>query len=76
MENVPIHIDYKRRHLTGVADPVSVDKTDHISRSFMIYLEGKLLGKLSCEKEGWVLDKEADRALVETIGSYLHAWYE
>ena len=75
MRNVPIHIDFKGKHLTGVADPVE-QTNEAIPLSHTIYLGGKFLGTLSCEKQGWVLDRPADLELVEAIGQYLHAWYE
>ena len=47
MQNVPIHIDYKGRQITGVADPVD-NKTDPgIPVTHIVYLSGKCLGMLS-----------------------------
>ena len=76
MKNVPIHIDYRGKHITGVADPVGVSKGEQVPGSHIIYLDGKFLGTLKCEKQGWVLDRPADLDLIETLGEYLHAWYE
>jgi len=76
MQNVPIHIDYKGRHLKGVADPIEINMEDGIPRSHSIYLNGKYIGTLSCAKEGWVMDRPVDVDLVETLSEYLHAWYE
>ena len=76
MKNVPIHIDYRGRHLTGVADPVEEQRGEEIPASHIIYLDGKYLGTLRCGKEGWMLDRPADLELVETLREYLHAWYE
>ena len=75
MRNVPIHIEYKGKHLTGVADPVEKSK-ESIPLTHTIYLGGKFIGTLSCEKQGWVLDRPADTELVEALGEYIHAWYE
>ena len=74
MRNVPLHIDYKGKHLTGVADPV--EGKEPVPLTHTIYLGGKFIGTLSCEKQGWVLDRPADIELVEALGEYLHAWYE
>ena len=75
VRNVPIHMDYKGSHLTGVADPVERN-TESVPLTHAIYLGGKFIGTLSCEKQGWVLDRPADLELVEALGEYLHAWYE
>ena len=74
MKNVPIHIDYQGKHITGIADPINTDEP--VPASHSIYLEGKYIGTLKCSKEGWVMDRPADLDLVETLGEYLHAWYE
>jgi len=76
MQNVPIHIDYKGRQITGVADPLQSKEEQGIPLTHIVYLSGKYLGILSCEKEGWNLDRPADPELVETLGKYIHAWYE
>ena len=76
MQNVPIHLDFKGRHLTGVADPLEANNKIGIPTSFIIYIQGKFLGTLHCEKTGWVLDRPADNDLVESLGEYIHAWYE
>jgi len=75
MRNVPIHLDYKGRHLVGVADPIA-KKDDIIPLTHSIYIGGKFLGTLTCGKQGWVLDWPAENDLVEALGEYLHAWYE
>jgi hypothetical protein len=76
MNNVPIHIDYRGKHLTGVADPVVSDKSEQVPTSHVIYLDGKYFGTLRCNRQGWELDRPADLELIETLGEYLHAWYE
>ena len=76
MRNVPIHLDFKGRHLTGVADPIDRNVQDGIPTEHTIYINGKYIGTLSCEKQGWVLNHQADPDLVEALGEYLHAWYE
>jgi hypothetical protein len=76
MQNVPIHIDYKGRELSGVADPVVSSEQDQVPRAHVVYLDGKFFGTIRCEKKGWVIDRPADLDLVQTIGEYLHAWYE
>jgi len=76
MLNVPIQIDYNGRHLVGVADPVEVNMEDGIPTAHAIYLNGKYIGTLSCERQGWIMDRPADADLVETLGNYIHAWYE
>ena len=76
MKNVPIHIDFRGKHLTGVADPIDVSKGEQVPTSHTIYLDGKYLGTLHCSKKGWTLDRPADLELIETLGEYLHAWYE
>lgn len=35
-----------------------------------------LPGTLSCEKEGWRMDRAVDKELVVHLGYYIHAWYE
>jgi len=76
MQNIPIHIDFKGKHLTGVADPVDTQTESGVPRTHIIYLNGKFMGTLSCKKDGWVMDRPVDAALVESLGEYLHAWYE
>jgi len=76
MQNVPISIDFKGRHLTGVADPVETSAESGFPRSLVNYLHGKFLGVLKCEQHGWNLDRPADPELVETLGNYILAWYE
>lgn len=76
MQNVPISIDFRGRHLTGVADPVDTSIEDGVPRSLVVYLQGRYLGLLQCSPEGWRLDRPADPELVETLGNYIHAWYE
>ena len=75
MHNVPIHIDYKGKHLTGVADPIE-NKNEQVPTAHTIYLNGKFIGTLRCEKQGWAMDRPADLELVKQLGEYLHAWYE
>lgn len=75
VRNVPIHMDYKGSHLTGVTDPVEKNK-ESVSLVHTFYLGGKFIGTLSCEKQGCVLDRPANLELVEALGKYLHAWYE
>jgi len=75
MRNVPLHIDFKGKHLTGVADPVETQK-NVVPTSHTIYLGGKFIGTLRCEKDKWILDRPADLDLVEALGEYLLAWYE
>jgi hypothetical protein len=76
MQNVPIHIDYKGRELSGVADPVESSGKDQVPKAHIVYLNGRFLGTIRCDKQGWVIDRPADLDLVQTIGEYLHAWYE
>ena len=76
MQNVPIQLDFKGRHLVGVADPVDEKCREGIPVSHIIYLGGKFIGTLHCEKEGWVMDRPVDSDLVESLGEYIHAWYE
>jgi hypothetical protein len=76
MRNVPIHLDFKGRHLTGVADPINSRKEEQVPLAHTIYIGGKFIGTLTCEKQGWVLDRPADLELIEALGEYLHAWYE
>jgi hypothetical protein len=47
-----------------------------IPTSYIIYIHGKFLGTLHCQKEGWVMDRPVDSDLVESLGEYIHAWYE
>jgi hypothetical protein len=76
MENVPIHLDYKGRKLTGVADPIDRNDKQGVPTSYIIYIHGKFIGTLHCETQGWVMDRPTDADLVESLGEYLHAWYE
>lgn len=76
MQNVPIHLDFKGKHLTGVADPVARNLQDGIPTMHMVFINGKYMGTLSCEKQGWVMNQPTDADLVEALGEYLHAWYE
>jgi hypothetical protein len=76
MNNVPIHIDFHGKHISGVADPIKSVKDESVPTTHSIYLEGKFIGTLKCENKGWVMDRPADLDLVETLGEYLHAWYE
>jgi hypothetical protein len=75
MRSVPIHIGFRGKQVNGVAEPLDTGKDD-VPLSHAIYLEGKYLGTLGCNKDGWVFDRPADLDLVETLGEYLHAWYE
>jgi hypothetical protein len=43
MENVPIHLDYKGRKLTGVADPIDQNNKQGVPTSYVIYIQGKFL---------------------------------
>jgi hypothetical protein len=76
MKNVPIHIDYRGKHLTGVADPVDLQNDGEVPISHIIYLDGKYIGTLRCVEKGWELDRPAELELAETLGDYLHSWYE
>lgn len=76
MQNVPIHLDFKGRRLTGVADPIDANSQQGIPTSYIVYIQGKFLGTLYCQKEGWVMDRPVDSDLVESLGEYIHAWYE
>jgi elongation factor P hydroxylase len=76
MNNVPIHIDFHGKPISGVADPILIPKDESVPATHSIYLEGKFIGTLKCENKGWVMDRPADLKLVETLGEYLHAWYE
>jgi hypothetical protein len=76
MQNVPIELDFKGRHIVGVADPVARKCKEGIPLSHIIYINGKFVGTLHCEKNGWVMDRPVDSDLVESLGEYLHAWYE
>lgn len=76
MQNVPIHLDFKGRHLTGVADPIDANSKQGIPGAFIIYIHGKFLGTLHCDKKGWSMDRPVDADLVESLGEYIHAWYE
>lgn len=76
MQNVPIHLDFKGRHLTGVVDPIDSKKEQGIPTSYIVYIHGKFIGTLYCESEGWVMDRPVDIDLVENLGEYIHAWYE
>ena len=76
MHNVPIHLDFKGTEITGVADPVESKNRQGIPLSYIIYLQGRFIGVISCEKNGWVMDRPVDNELVESLGEYLHAWYE
>jgi hypothetical protein len=76
MLNVPISLDFKGKHLTGVADPVDANPKHGIPTSYIIYIHGKFLGTLHCESKGWSMDRPVDADLVETLGEYIHAWYE
>ena len=69
-------MDFKGRHLVGVADPISDRLEGGIPTAFSIFIGGKYLGTLSCEKEGWSMDRPLDCDLVEDLGNYIHAWYE
>jgi hypothetical protein len=74
--NIPLRIEHKGRELRGVADPIDAVAGESIPRSFGIYVQGSYLGIITCEQQGWVLDRPADPDLVEFIGNYLHAWFE
>ena len=74
MQNVPIRLDFHGKYLIGVADPINTGEP--VPTSHSIYLEGKYIGTLKCGKEGWMMDRPADLDLIETLGEYLHAWYE
>ena len=50
-------MDFKGRHLVGVADPISDRLEGGIPTAFSIFIGGKYLGTLSCEKEGWSMDR-------------------
>ena len=76
MNNVPIHIDFHGKHISGVADPILTPKDESVPSTHSIYLEGKFIGTLKCENKVSVMDRPADLELVETLGEYLHAWYE
>jgi hypothetical protein len=76
MRNVPLHIDYKGKHLTGEADPIEGKNEQGIPLSHSIFIEGKYIGTLSCQKGGWIMNHPLDADLVESLGEYLHAWYE
>jgi hypothetical protein len=76
MLNVPISLDLKGKHLTGVADPVDAKPKQGIPTSYIIYIHGKFLGTLHCENKEWSMDRPVDADLVETLGEYIHAWYE
>ena len=76
MQNVPIHLDFKGKHLVGVADPIDANVESGVPTAFTVYIGGKYLGTLSCEKKGWMMDRPVDVDLVENLGNYIHAWYE
>ena len=76
MRNIPIHIDFNGKHLTGEADPIEGKNQQGIPLSHFIYLDGQYIGTLSCEKDGWTMDKPTDANLVESLGEFIHAWYE
>ena len=69
-------MDFKGKHLSGEADPIESRNEQGVPLSHVIYIQGQYLGILSCEKQGWVMDRPTDSDLVESLGEYLHAWYE
>lgn len=76
MKTFHLSIDYKGKHIEGEALPLKTEREQGAPLAHKIIIEGKDFGIIRCAKEEWSADKIKDPELVNTIGNYIHAWYE
>jgi hypothetical protein len=76
MKSFHLSLDYKGKHIEGEARPMKEAEEQGIPLVHQIIIDGKDYGLIRCTPHHWLADKIKDQKLVETIGSYIHAWYE
>lgn len=74
MQDIPLTIDHKGRHLTGIAVPLGRSALDQPT-SFDIIIDKAFLGTLRWHADQWRMDTHQDPQLVDKIGKYILAWY-
>lgn len=76
MTSIPLKLDFKGRQIEGTAIPLPETITDNVPTAFAVNLGDKYIGVIHCHPGGWKMDTDEDPELVQTIGNYLHNWYE
>jgi hypothetical protein len=76
MTSIPLKLDIKGKHIEGTAIPLQETATDGVPTAFVINLGEEYIGVIHCHPGGWKMDTEQDPELVQTIGSFLHSWFE
>ena len=74
MQDIPLTIDFKGRHMKGIAVPLGRSALDQ-PPSFDIIIDKAFMGTLRWNAQGWKMDAHHDPQLVDKIGKYILDWY-
>jgi len=73
-----LELDFEGKHYTGSILPSEEKDNKDFPVFFRITIDGRLYAYICCGQNGWHDrdQKTGHNALINTIGEYIHDWYE